>query len=167
MQTYEERRATLSAPPSGPSILAATTDLQPICTICRKPFPRVLSKVSGLPIQRCQPCNYKARNPTVATAPTVPTPAQVTTAQGQLKKAQAVLLAAKVDYNVTSATEPLIPPTSRDADSLNRYMQSQNYSLTATATTATHPMSSLICPGSPIPVLHTPALTISMTSIAP
>ena len=129
-----------SATPSGPTILAATTDVQPICTICRKPFPRVLSKVSGLPFQRCQPCNYKARNPTVATAPTVPTPAQVTTAQGQLKKAQAVLLAAKVDYNVTSATEPLIPPpTSRDADSLNRYMQSQNYSLTATATTVTSP----------------------------
>jgi hypothetical protein len=75
------------------------------------------------PLQSCQPCNYKARNPTVATAPTVPTPTQVITAQGQLKKAQAVLLAAKVDYKVTSDPEPLIPPpTSRDSDSLNRYM---------------------------------------------
>ena len=143
MQTYDLNNRSvepLSATPSGPTIFAATTDVQPICTICRKPFPRVLSKVSGLPFQRCQPCNYKARNPTVATAPTAPTPAQVITAQGQLKKAQAVLLAAKVDYKVTSETEPLIPPpTSRDADSLNRYMQSQNYSLTATATTATSP----------------------------
>ena len=141
MQTYDLNNRSVeppSATPSGPTILAATTDVHPICTICRKPFPRVLSKVSGLPFQRCQPCNYKARNPTPA--PTVPTPAQVTTAQGQLKKAQAVLLAAKVDYNVTSATEPLIPPpTSRDADSLNRYMQSQNYSLTATTATATSP----------------------------
>jgi hypothetical protein len=94
MQTYDLNNRSvepLSATPSDPTILEATTDVQPICTICRKPFPRVLSKVSGLPFQRCQPCNYKARNPTVATAPTVPTPAQVITAQGQLKKAQAVL----------------------------------------------------------------------------
>jgi len=123
MQTYNLNNRSVKPPSATPQV---PPFLQPICIICRKPLPRVLSKVSGLPFQRCQPCNYKACNPTVATTPAVQAPAQVTTAQGQLKKAQA------------SAAEPLIPPpTSRDADSLNRYMQSQNYSLTATATTAT------------------------------
>ena len=72
MQTYDlNNNRSVESPsltPSGPTILAANTDAQPICTICRKPFPRVLSKVSDLPFQSCQPCNYKARNPTVATA---------------------------------------------------------------------------------------------------
>ena len=71
LQTYDFNNRSVEPPsvtPSGPTILAATTDVQPINTICRKPFPRVLSKVSGLPFQRCQPCNYKVHNPTVATA---------------------------------------------------------------------------------------------------
>ena len=165
MQTYDLNNRSvepISATPSGPTILTATTDVQPICTICRKPFPRVLSKVSGLPFQRCQPCNYKARNPDVTL---VPTPAQVITAQGQLKKAQAVLLAAQVDYKITNTDTLIPPPTTRDVDSLNRYMQSQNYSLTATATTATPPsFTTLIDVPADMPWLSDSGATYSSTN---
>jgi hypothetical protein len=44
-----------------------------------------------------------------------------------------VLLAAKVDYNVTDQVLPTLPVY--DTDRLNKYMMSDNYSLTATALT--------------------------------
>jgi hypothetical protein len=137
MQTYDlNNRGVEPTPmtPSGPTVLTATTDAQLICTLCHKPFPRTISKVSGKPFQRCSPCNYKARNPVPAVTP-VPTPAQVITAQSQIKKAQAVLLAANVDLKVTSASDPIPPPAPRTADALNQYMQSNHYSLTATTAT--------------------------------
>ena len=62
-----------------------------------------------------------------------PTPAQVASAQASLKKAQAVLLAAKVDFNVTEQVLPTLPVY--DTNRLNKYLMSDNYSLTATALT--------------------------------
>jgi hypothetical protein len=61
------------------------------------------------------------------------TPAQVASAQASLKKAQAVLLAAKANYKVTDPVLPTLPVY--DIDRLNKYMMSDNYSLTATALT--------------------------------
>jgi hypothetical protein len=55
MQTYDLNNRSVeptSATPSGPTILPATTDVQPICTICRKPLPRDLSKVASLATTR-------------------------------------------------------------------------------------------------------------------
>ena len=61
-----------------------------------------------------------------------PTPAQVAGAQVSLKKAQVVLLAANVDYNVTQPVLPNLPKY--DTDRLNKYMMSENYSLASTTT---------------------------------
>ena len=62
-------------------------------------------KSDGKRHPNCYPCNLKARQ-TNESAAANPTPAQVAGAQASLKKAQAVLLAVKVDYNVT---EPVLP----------------------------------------------------------
>ena len=68
-----------------------------------------------------------ARDSTV----TNPTPTQVASAQASLKKAQTVLIAARV---ITSA-EPINPsPPPYTADQLNKYMMSENFSLTTTTT---------------------------------
>ena len=61
-----------------------------------------------------------------------PTPAQVAGAQASLKRAQAVLLAAKVNEKVTTI-DPIIPPPSlHETDEINSFMQSQHFSLSAT-----------------------------------
>jgi hypothetical protein len=84
----------------------------------------------------CFKCSTKARKDREAAA-SHPTPAQVAGAQASIKKAQAVLLAANVAE--TKPTQDLVipPPTQRDIDTINSYIASPYYSLTAT-TTATH-----------------------------
>ena len=62
-----------------------------------------------------------------------PHPAQFASAQASLTKAQAVLLAAKADCDVTEQALPTLPVY--DTNCLNKYMMSDNYSLTATALT--------------------------------
>jgi hypothetical protein len=62
-----------------------------------------------------------------------PTPAQVQDAQASIKNAQAVLLAANIDYNSYNTTLPVLPNLPKyDTDHLNKYMMSENYSLAAT-----------------------------------
>jgi hypothetical protein len=81
----------------------------------------------------------------MTSAPTAPpTPEQIIGAQGRIKAAQAVLLAANVSYSTSPATTPVsttvptpaIDPnaTIRDANYLNHLLQSQtNYSLVLTS----------------------------------
>jgi hypothetical protein len=120
--------------PPGPTILTATSTvgLEAECGICHKEFNATLRKSDGKHHPNCYPCNLKARQ-AKESATTNPTSAQVASAQASLKKAQAVLLAAKVDYNVTEPVLSTLPVY--DTNRLNKYMMSDNYSLTATALT--------------------------------
>ena len=114
MMTYDlnkqkvEDVSTVTVPP-GPTILTATSSvgLKAECGICHKEFNATLRKSDGKRHPNCYPCNLKARQAKESAA-TNPTPAQVASAQASLKKAQAVLLAAKVDYNVTDQVLPTI-----------------------------------------------------------
>jgi len=82
----------------------------------------------------CFKCSVKAREAREAAASN-PTPAQVAGAQASLKKAQAVLLAANVAGNKPSQ-DPVIPlPTQQEINSINSYIASPYYSLTATTAT--------------------------------
>jgi hypothetical protein len=161
MQTYDLNKHKVDVSitpvvPNSPTILAATTDTtSPICNTCNKPFPRTISRTTNKPFTRCISCSYKARNlvpPTVTTpAPTpqqmlAPTQQQITQAQGQLKKAHAVLLAANLNYKVPDPVPaPIIPPpTQRDADYLNSYISSQSNNYSLVATTMIQPSSQWI-----------------------
>jgi len=88
-------------------------------------------------------CYNKRRNMTSAPT-TPPTPEQIIGAQGRIKAAQAVLLAANVSYSTSPATSLVsktVPATAidpnatiRDAKYLNHLIQSQtNYSLVLTS----------------------------------
>jgi hypothetical protein len=125
--------------PAGPTALSAASALpaETKCRTCSNMFPRTIRKDTGEPFSTCYACSQKAmeaREARLATA-TNPTPAQVAGAQASLKRVQAVLLAASANYK---NTDPIIPPpTQRDANYLDHYMQSQHFSLTATTTTTT------------------------------
>ena len=139
MMTYDlnkqkvEDSSTIVVPP-GPTILTATSTvgLKAECGICHKEFDATLRKSDGNRHPNCYPCNLKARQAKESAAVN-PTPAQVASAQASLKKAQAVLLAAKADYNVTEQVLPTLPVY--DTNRPNKYMMSDNYSLTATVLT--------------------------------
>ena len=60
---------------------------------------------------------------------------QVAGAQASLKKAQAVYLAASVADNQSSQDPIIPPPTQRELNSINSYIESPYYSLSATTTT--------------------------------
>ena len=158
MQTYDlnkkkARPSSASSTHPSPTVLAATsstpTGTLPICNTCHLPFPKVISRTSGKPFTRCASCSLKAKTAATATVPIAPTPQQIISAQSQIKKAQAVLLAANVDLKVTSTTEPIPPSTPHSADSLNQYMQSNHYSLTATASFPAPPAEELTRPWIP------------------
>jgi len=107
MMTYDLNKqkvdnvSTIVVPP-GPTILSAnsTVGLKAECGICHKEFNATLRKSDGKRNPNCYPCNLKARQAKESSAAN-PTPAQVASAQASLKKARAVLLSTKVDYNVT------------------------------------------------------------------
>jgi len=131
MQNYDLNRKKPSAKqestaPVGPTILSATTVIPPTttCLTCSKIFNRVMKKNDpGEFFKHCYACSAKHREAR-DTAAATPTPAQV-------KKAQAVILAANI-------ADPIIPPiTQREVNSINNYMDSQYYSLAATTTTTT------------------------------
>jgi hypothetical protein len=85
----------------------------------------------------CFKCSTKARkaaHPTRDAAAAHPTPAQVAGAQVSLKKAQAVLLAASVSDNKPTQDPAIPPPTQRELNSINSYIESPYNSLTATTT---------------------------------
>ena len=124
--------------PPGPAILTATQSL-PLCTDCNKPFPLVLSKISGKPFSLCYNCNKKRNLSTSSTLPpsvVPPSAQQIKQAQANITKAQATLLAAH-SYNLPSTPAPTTPTADQlHADYMNNYMQSPaflNYqSLSAT-----------------------------------
>ena len=87
-------------------------------------FPRTLRRDSAEAFLNCFACSQKAKEAREARLATTtnPTPAQVAGAQASLKRAQAVLLAAKVNEKVT-ATDPIIPPpTLHETDKINSFM---------------------------------------------
>ena len=92
--------ATIEVPPN-PTILTATSivGIKAPCSVCNKIFNATLRKVDGKRHTQCFPCNLKAkeaRDSARDSAVATPTPTQVASAQASLKKAQAVLLAARV-----------------------------------------------------------------------
>ena len=141
MQNYDlnKKKATPKQEPpvpAGPTALSAASALpaKSKCGICSKMFPRTLRRDSGDPYLNCFACNQKAKEARLATAAN-PTPAQVAGAQASLKRAQAVLLAAKVNEKVTTADPIIPPPTLQETDKINSFMQSQHFSLSATTKT--------------------------------
>ena len=148
MQNFDlnKQKATLKLEPPvppGPTILSATTisssnPLRVEYPLCHKMFNQTLRR-DGKTHTNCFSCYSKTRDAD-ASSIVNPTPAQVTAAQASLKKAQAVLLAANVDYNVTQPVLPNLPKY--DTDRLNKYMMSENYSLAAT--TSSIPSSSSV-----------------------
>ena len=124
MQNYDLNRKKPAAKqestaPVGPTIPSTTT-----CLTCSKIFNKVMKKNDpGEFFKHCYACSAKHREAR-DTAAATPTPAQV-------KKAQAVILAARI-------ADPIIPPiTQREVNSINNYMDSQYYSLATTTTTTT------------------------------
>jgi len=100
-------------------------------------FNTTMRKQGGGIFSNCFQCSLKHRQEKEAKAAN-PTPAQVAGAQASLKKAQAVLLAASVATK--PAADPVIPPpTQRDLNSINNYVESSYYSLTATTATIQDP----------------------------
>jgi hypothetical protein len=143
MQNYDLNRRKPAAKPEstapvGSTILSASSPnpSQTKCTKCSEMFNTTMRKVGTGIYTICFKCSTKARKDREAAA-SHPTPAQVAGAQASIKKAQAVLLAANVAE--TKPTQDLVipPPTQRDIDTINSYIASPYYSLTAT-TTATH-----------------------------
>ena len=133
MQNYDLNRKKPAAKqestiPVGPTILSAMTTIPPTttCLTCSKTFNKVMKKNEpGEFFKHCYACSAKHREAR-DTAAATPTPAQV-------KKAQAVILAAQL-------ADPIPPITQREVNSINNYMDSQYYSLAATTTaTATTP----------------------------
>ena len=72
----------------------------------------------------CYACSAKAREARLAAA------ANPTTAQ--VKKAQAVILAANVAVKGPNSDPIIPPPTQRERDAINNFMELQHYSMTAT-----------------------------------
>jgi len=166
MQNFDlnKQKATLkqeSTVPPGPTILSATTASSSI--------PSELNYLSATR------CSIKLCTETVRRTPTVfratPRPATSThssfSVQPQLKspehsqplkKAQAVLVAANVDYNVTQSNLPKYV-----TDRLNKYIMSENYSLGAT--TSSVPASSPFVAATPTTKSWHPdsASTVSIT----
>ena len=112
--------------PLGLTILKATSTvgLKAECGICQKEFNATLRKSDGKRNPNYYPCNLKARQAKDSAAAN-PTLTQVASAQASLKKAQAVLLAAKVDCNATEQVLPTLPVY--DTNRLNKYMMSDNH----------------------------------------
>ena len=152
MKTYDlnKQKAEIRTDPAppGPTVLATLAPAashQLTCATCRKHFPQVIQRTTLQDLS--ETCYNKRRNMT--SAPTTPsTPEQVIGAQGRIKAAQAVLLAANVSYSTSPATSLVsktVPATAidpnatiRDANCLNHLIQSQtNYSLVLTSD-ATH-----------------------------
>jgi len=121
--------------PAGPTVLATTTPTtaQTKCATCSKMFNTTMRRGGGGTYSHCFKCSVKAREAREAAA-TNPTPAQVAGAQASLKKAQAVLLAANVAVNKPSPDPVIPPPTKQELNSINSYIASPYYSLTATTT---------------------------------
>ena len=132
MMTYDLNKQkvdvlpTLAVPP-GPTIISAataipTTSSQVKCGLCSKMFNKVLrrdglcSKMFNKVLRR--DCSAAA-NPTSA----------------QVKKAQAVILAANVAVKGPTSDPIVPPPTQRERDAINNFMELQHYSMTATTIT--------------------------------
>ena len=81
--------------------------------------------------------------PKLETQAANPTPAQV-------KRAQAVILAANVAAKGPPLDSLIPPPTQRETSSINNYMELQHYSMTATTTT-TDPAPKKLDPRTPTP----------------
>jgi hypothetical protein len=75
----------------------------------------------------CYACSAKAAEARLAAA------ANPTTAQ--VKKAQAVILAANVAAKGPTSDPIIPPPTQRERDAINQFMELQHYSMTATTIT--------------------------------
>jgi hypothetical protein len=120
--TVPVRSTILSAP--------SPTPAQTKCTTCSEMFNTTMRKGGTGTYTICFKCSTKTRKAREAAAAN-PTPAQVAGAQASLKKAQAVLLAANVAAKPTP--DPVIPPpTQRELNSINIYIESPYYSLTVT-----------------------------------
>ena len=140
MQNYDlnKKKATPKHEPpvpAGPTALSAASALpaKTKCGICSKMFPTTLRRETGEAFTNCFACSQKAKEAREARLATTtnPTPAQVAGAQASLKRAQAVLLAAKVNEQVTTTDSIIPPPTLQEADSINSFMQSHHFSLSA------------------------------------
>ena len=141
MMTYDLNKQKVDVPsaieaPPRPTILSASTTVptnpaKTKCTVCHKMFPKTLRKDGGGEFTSCFSCFAKARYARSATAGN-PTPAQV-------KKAQAVILAASVAVKGSTSDSIIPPPTQRERDAINNFMELQHYSMTATTT----PMDSI------------------------
>ena len=127
MKTYDlnKQKAEIRTDPAppGPTVLATlapATSHQPTCATCQKPFPQVIQRTPGRPFKICQTCYNKRRSMTSApTAP--PTPEQIIGAQGRIKAAQAVLLAANVSYSPLARYYPCIFNSSYNSYRPQRY----------------------------------------------
>jgi hypothetical protein len=118
---------TVTVPP-GPTIMSAATAIptalgQVKCGLCAKMFNKVLRR-DGKEFTNCYACSAKARETRLAAA------ANPTTAQ--VKKAQAVILAANVAAKGPTSDPIIPPPTQRERDAINNFMELQHYSMTAT-----------------------------------
>jgi len=141
MQNYDLNRRKPAAKPEstapvGSTILSASSlnPSQTKCTKCSEMFNTTMRKVGTGIYTICFKCSTEARKTREAAA-AHPTPAQVAGAQASLKKAQAVLLAASVADNQSSQHPIIPPPTQREHNSINSYIESPYYSLSATTTT--------------------------------
>ena len=156
MMTYDLNKQKVDVPsaieaPPGPTILSASTTVptnpaKTKCTICHMMFPKILRKDGCGEFTSCYPCSARAREARSAAAAN-PTPAQV-------KKAQAVILAANVAAKGPTSDSTIPPPTQRETSSINNYMELQHCSMTAT-TTIDDP-----APRKPVPATPTPGLFI-------
>jgi len=118
---------TVTVPP-GPTIMSAATAIptalgQVKCGLCSKMFNKVIRR-DGKEFTNCYACSAKARETRLAAA------ANPTTAQ--VKKAQAVILAASVAAKGPTSDPIIPPPTQRERDAINNFMELQHYSMTAT-----------------------------------
>ena len=124
MMTYDlnkqkvEVLPTILVPP-GPTIMSASTTIpttsgQIKCGLCSKMFNRVLRR-DGKEFTNCYACSAKARETRLAAA------ANPTTAQ--VKKAQAVILAANVAAKIPSSDPIIPPPTQRERDAINNFIE--------------------------------------------
>jgi len=132
MQNYDLNKTkatpkTEAITPVGPTILSASTTIpaKTKCGTCSKQFTKTMKKDSSGEFLNCYTCSAKAREARAAAAAN-PTAAQV-------KKAQAVILAANVDVKGPTS-DPIIPPPI----TINNFMELQHYSMTATTITKDH-----------------------------
>ena len=138
MKTYDlaKQKVDDNFVPPGPTALSTVVPTKLTCPLCKNLYPAVKRRDTGEFFDKCASCNKKLRDKAIAKAAN-PTEAQI-------KKAQAVILAASVNINIkASPTEPP-PPT---ADYLTKYMD--NYALsssTAIINTSPPPPDQLALP---------------------